>query len=502
MLTALAYASPRALNQFLSGELSELPNKSKCRNHELLLIGNQTFEDERVIFLSTVCGNCHHHFHVRSDSKPTLHSDVDHPCHMLILSKTKSRDDLRSEHTKYSRPEGYIRFICADSSCPYWLEITSFSPRLSRNEVDMLQSSGRVRLNLKEARIEDSERYKDVGDDYGANTPELLSKYLQDALDDPPSGGPRKIRKRNKRFKVSFSNDFDPLLRSLGFQEFRDIKDVDGAESIDDSYWLICQPEAADGTTTPVGTLRAKVEDAAAEVALLHNGNTTSPAWDHLLRAFGGRYLSVTPDKSISEEDLALLGCLRDFPPRYFSWAGRTLSTVRPSSRNSYLEAALRCVRNRDENAQSDIVLYQSQFDTVNAVDKSLEDAYKFFDASGTNQNSPDYLLSKYYVIAQADRTDATRALAQQHLEVIGHHLGIDIASRIDPRALEDISTSVPLATTDGKKRRMSIRSATQVLKVDAVFTSEMIRDFVLNLVSSHMALSAPCGRPFLVDIL
>lgn len=400
---------------------------------------------------------------------------------MLIPHITKSKDDLRREHTKNSKPEGYVRFVCAARSCNFWLEIFTFAPKLSRNEVDMLQNPGRVRLNLKEAREEDPDRYADASEDYGSGTADILLHYLHDALNKPPSeGGPRRIKKRNKRFRVSFHTDFDPLLRSLGFVEG---VDDDGGELC----WLICQPELQ-RNPTPVGTLRAQVEDAEAEVALLGRGKDTIPAWDKLLRAFGGRYSNVTPEKSISEDDLTLLGCLGDYPPRHFAWAARLLSDIRPSHRDAYLEAALRCIRERNEDAQSEIVMYQSQFDTINPVDESLQEAYKFFEASGTDRDSVDYLLSKYYVMVQEDRTDAKRALAQQHLEVIGHHLGTDIVNRIDPQLLDDMSAPTLIPTSSSShKRRMSIKSATKLLGVDAVFSSEMIRDFVLNLVSPYI---------------
>ncbi len=480
-LTKVAYTSPRALNLLIQGKLPVLPDKSNCHEHHvLLLVPTQTFEDEDqgTAFVSTICMKCHFHFHIKSDTKHSLPDIVEHPNHMLIPYKTKTKDDLRPGHTKYSKPEGYVRFVCAARSCNFWLEISIFAPKLSRREVDMIQSNGRVQLHLKKARAEDPERYANVNEDYGSHTADTFLTYLSDALNTSVEDRPKRIKKRNKRFKVSFSTDFDPLLRSLGFVEGSD-------DDIDDSYWVICQPESQ-RNPTPVGTLRAQVEDAMAEISLLKSNPDTIPAWEKVMRAFGGRHQNLkAPDWPISEDDLALLGCLDYYPPLHFSWAARLLSDIHPGYRNKYLEAALRCIRERSEEAQSEIVLYQSQFDTTNSADKSLEQAYEFFGVTEPEGISTDFLLSKYHVIAQVDRTDATRALAQQHLEVIGHHLNTDIVSLIDPQSVDGMGApGLNPASASSNKRRMSIRSATRLLNVDAVYPAEMIRDFILNLVS------------------
>ncbi|RYP63659.1 hypothetical protein DL769_006914 [Monosporascus sp. CRB-8-3] len=462
------YTSPRALNQFIQGKLPELPDRSRCGNHELLLIPTQTFEDDQVVFVSTVCAKCHFHFHIKSDAKHGLPYSLEHPTHMLILSQTKSRDDLRPERTKYNKPEGFVRFVCGARGCVFWLEISVFAPKLSRREVDMFEDNRRVRLNLREARKEDPDRYSDVGDDYGSGTAETLLKYLYDALNDPPDAPTRRIKKRNKRFRVSFHTDFDPLLRSLGFTEGTD-------DESDDQFWLMCRPEPQINPT-PVGTLRAQVEDAEAEIALLLPGKETLPAWNLLLNAFGGAYSNLKPEQSISEDDVALLGCLSDYPPQYFSWAAKFLSGIRPKNREAYLTAALRCVRERSDDAQSEIVMYQSQFESTNLVDENLQEAFEFFGAtSESEQTSADFFVSKYCSIPQGD---PKKALAEKHLKVIGHHLNVDMVDLLYPQG-----EPTPLPAGAGTKRRkMSIKSATGLLGVDAVYPADLIRDFVLNL--------------------
>ncbi|RYO88309.1 hypothetical protein DL766_003469 [Monosporascus sp. MC13-8B] len=387
---------------------------------------------------------------------------------MLILSQTKSKDDLRPERTKYNKPEGFARFICGARGCDFWLEITIFAPKLSRREVDMFEDNRRVRLNLREARNEDPERYSDVGDDYGSGTAEILLKYLYDALNDPPDAPARRIKKRNKRFRVSFHTDFDPLLRSLGFTEGTD-------DESEDQFWLMCRPEPQKNPT-PVGTLRAQVEDAKAEISLLLPGKETLPAWKLLLNAFGGEYSSLKPEQSISEDDLALLGCLSDYPPRYFSWAARFLSVMCPKNREAYLAAALRCIQERSDDAQSEIVMYQSQFESTHPVDEDLQEALEFFGAtSESEQTSADFFVSKYCSIAQ---DDPKKALAEKHLKLIGHRLSVDMEVLLYPQG-----EPTPLPAGAGTKgRKMSIKSATGLLGVDAVYPPDLIRDFVMNL--------------------
>ncbi|KAI5920571.1 hypothetical protein F4810DRAFT_412395 [Camillea tinctor] len=471
-----AYTSPRALRRFIGCQLPELSYNTRCPNHEMILVSPQTYKNEHVCFVSIVCGQCRYHFHVKNDMKYSRSFDKEHPRHMLIPCDQKNKDHLRSERSGYNDTIGYARFICAADDCLFNIEISTMPPKISNNEVDMLTDNSRVFRNLQRARREDPERYSDVSDDYGSAPAGTFLRYLTDALDRPTGEGPLKIKKRNKRFMVSFSTDFDPLLRLLGFQEKND--------EADEQCWFITEPERAENPT-PIRTLRARMQDTQEELKTLIMNAKTVPAWENLINVFQGDYDSIPYNlglKDISEDDLELLGCLIDYPPHWFSRAAVILSGLNPRRRDEYLDAALRCIQQRDSDALMHVTMYRSQFDSTTSTSKDaqVEEAFRFFGSSPMAGMSTDWFVSKYIVITQADPSDAVKALAQQHLEVISNYFGKDLISEIDRGGHDPLVAQALISSgQQAGNRRMSIGSATKLLKVDADFPAEMIREFV-----------------------
>ncbi|KAI0594201.1 hypothetical protein F4775DRAFT_606720 [Biscogniauxia sp. FL1348] len=472
-----AYTSPRALRRFIGCQLPELSYNTNCPNHEMILVSPQTYKNKRACFVSTVCGQCRYHFHVKNDIKYSQPFDENHPRHMLIPCDQKNKDHLRSERHGYNDTIGYARFICVADDCCFNIEISTMPPKISDGEVDMLTDNKRVLRNLQQARREDPERYSDVGDDYGAAPAGTFWRYLNDALERPTGEGPLKIKKRNKRFMVSFSTDFDPLLRLLGFQERND--------EADEPCWYITEPEEAQNTT-PIRTLRARMQDTQEELKTLIPGAKTVPAWENLIKVFQGDYESIEFNlglKDISENDLELLGCLIDYPPLWFSRAAVILSGLNPRRRDEYLDAALRCIQQRDSDALLHVTVYRSQFDSTASDDARVQEAFRFFGSSSMAGMTTDWFVSKYIVITQADPSDAVKALAQQHLEVISNYFGKDLISEIDKGGHDPLVAQAVISSSgpQASNRRMSIGSATRLLKVDADYPAEMIRDFVAN---------------------
>ncbi|CAJ2509246.1 Uu.00g142720.m01.CDS01 [Anthostomella pinea] len=493
-----AYTSPRALRRFIGSQLPELPNDVGCgsSNHQLVLVTPQSYErkDTGICFVSSVCTQCRYHFHVKNDTRHSRTFDKEHPKHMLIACEQKTKDDLRRERTGYNEIIGYTRFICTADDCLSTVEVFLMPPKLSNDEVDMFKDPNRVLRNLQRARADDPDRYNDVGDGYGADPALTILKYLTDALLRPHGSGPLRIKKRNKRFRVSFAEDFDPLLRQLGFQD---------REEEGEACWFITEPEEAQ-TPTPVRTLRARMQDTQEELKLLVEGQKTTPAWDPLLRAFQGDYNSIGADpvayQQTKEPDLALLGCLIDYQPHLFSWAAILLAKICPRRRDEFLDAGLRCIQQRSEEASFDITVFRSQFDPSTSVDITVQIAYKFFDSSPNDGNSSDWILSKYYLITEADPSDDEKALALHHLEVISNNIGRDLVALVTKgsfgtavRPITQGSVDQPL--TQGSfnnpleevpvqpafNRKMSIRSATKLLDIDANYSAEIIQDFAGN---------------------
>ncbi|KAI1468364.1 cysteine proteinase [Daldinia caldariorum] len=472
--------SPRLFRQFLSSQLLEFDFDFHCTSHEMQLVATQSYRDNNICFVSIVCGRCRYHFHIRSNFHPVRPYNDEHRHHMLARCCKKPTESHKETPEIYDDTVGYARYICVADKCLFNVEISVLPSRIPLEDAAKFYDQDRVARNLISVKKNDPERYLDMNDTSNLNSAGILRRYLIDSLQHA-SEQPLKINKRNKKFSVCMGNDFDSLLKFLGFREG---EDVEGGEPC----WLIPTPEK-EQNPTPVRTLRARVEDAQVELDIL-NGETTIPAWDKLLQVFQGDFPNGPVDANISsvtESDLALLGCLAMYPPQYFSWAAILLAGLRPRYRDEYLDAALRCIQNRSDDASTEIIMYRSRFDETSPVDIRVQEAFAFFNVSLQDNLTPDWFLTKYYDMAKYDGTDEFKAQAQQHLEAISSYLGTDIVSGIDPtasKATEEpgLMTSIP----NGSGRRMSISSAAKFLGVELNWTVELIRDFVQQLVQDE----------------
>ncbi|KAI0432425.1 cysteine proteinase [Xylaria sp. FL1042] len=462
-----AYSSSLFLRRFLELQLPELPYQTDpgCSSHTMLLLPDQTYENEEESFLSILCAECRYHFHVATYKACTRGlDDSKHPSHMLIPFSPDSQDHKHA-----------AKFICAVEDCFYNVKISVMPPKLSTWQIGLLRDDSRILRNLYLARKEDPSRYSDIPDTWGAgSTVPTLAKYIEDRLA-KPGEEVLKIKKRNKRFCVSFGKDFDDLLRSLGFEERTD---EEGEEC-----WYITEAETVPiGSPTPVATRRAYLQDTLEELRTFLPTSNTTPAWAKLMDAFPG-YLSrretdLVTAGTISEDDVILLGCLKEFSPRWFSWAAILLASISPSRRDIFLDAGLRCIQERSEEASLSIIMYKSQFDQMPSVDPQVQTALDFFGASLEDCKDTSRILDKYRALVPSSAIDSLKSEASQHLEIISNHLGADLL--VDVARGDSLAIPTPSVTPNNK--RMSIASASRLLKVDAAFTAELIREFVANL--------------------
>ncbi|XXH01406.1 hypothetical protein Hte_007766 [Hypoxylon texense] len=478
-----ALTPPRLLRQFLQSQLDELNNTGcSCENHEMILVGSQSFSQNHLRFVSAVCRNCRYHFHIKGDFQHSReYTADDHRHHMLIPCGQKSPDSLKAEQVGFNDTIGYARFICAIDDCFFNIEISVLPCRIEQEVINKFGDKNRMKRNLDLARAQDPERYEDFHDAQGLAVDGMLRKYLTDALNHT-GARPLRINKRNKKFLVAFGSDFDPLLISIGFFEGED------AES-GEPCWYISVPEEQK-EPTPVRTLRARMEEALAELSILTRGATTH-AWDDLLKAFQGEYhntgMEFTSIAAMSEADTALLGCLSNYLPNYFSWAAITLAKLRLKDRDKYLDAGLRCIGDRNDDASTEIVVYKSQFDGTPSMDARVQAAFTFFGADPADVLTAGWFLERYYELVKCEGTDEVKAQAQQHLEAIGNYLGQDIVSEIDPRMAGNVGeTGLMSSSPNGSGRRMSYSSAARILKVEPNYTPELIRDIVGHLVQEE----------------
>ncbi|KAI0545431.1 cysteine proteinase [Xylaria curta] len=428
---------------------------SDCSSHTMLLLPDQTYEAKDRSFLSMLCAECRHHFYVEPYKNCIRDFDnAEHPNHMLIPSPAESQD--------HGHGLGTATFICAVEDCLYMVKVTAKPPKLTPTQISMLQDDNRILRNLQLAQADDPQRYSDMTPLWATgSTVPTLAKYIEDRLS-KPRDDILKIKKRNKKFNVSFGKDFDDLLRSLGFEERSDEED--------EECWYITPPESmAIGLSTPVDSRRAHLQDILEELRTLLPGSNTTPAWEKLTDALPGSSPAdevVLPlGKQISEDDAVLLGCLRQSPPQMFSWAAILLAGLCPSRRDLFLDAGLRCIQERSEEASLSIIMYKSQFDQVPSIDAQVQSAFEFFGAFP--EDDKDSILSKYRAMVDAEKSEAFKSEASQHLETISNHLGADL--------LGDVARGDSLATPI--KRRMSIGSACRVLKIDANYPAEVIRE-------------------------
>ncbi|KAI1812437.1 cysteine proteinase [Poronia punctata] len=468
-LNANAYSSPRLLRVFLDSQLAELqyPVSLHGESHSMVDIPHQSHKNSEGSFLSILCAECRYHFHIKTHETHSRTLDnVEHPSHMLIQSHTDPLGESKGCGSKHKKVLSTAHFICAVPKCYHTVSISVMPPKLTLQQIHLLNDNGRITRNLKQARTEEPQRFADIDQKWCSDsTIPTLVQYIHDRLQKRPDEVLR-IKKRNRKFRVAFGNDFDDFLRSLGFEERID---DDGEEC-----WYITAPEPDTQPFAPF-TRRAHLQDTLEELRIFSPRLQTKPAWAGLMATFASALPSSQADlhsgAKIPEEDLALLGCLREFSPHWFSWAAILLASLCPKRRDELLDAGLRCIQGRSEEAALNIVVYKSNFDQKPTVNPEVQAAYDFF---GEGEKDTNRILDKYQAIVSSEADDSKKTEAYQHLLVLSAHLDKDLL--ID--AARGVSLAEPPPPIHINGRRMSINSASQLLNVETNFTAEMIRDF------------------------
>ncbi|KAI0381368.1 cysteine proteinase [Hypomontagnella monticulosa] len=480
---ALAYTNPKLCRHFLERTPPGLDDTDQCRSHELLLAQKQTFHDHRFSFISAVCARCKLHFHIKTDIRHVCPTNEEHRHHMLVQCGFKSTDELRANQEEYDDTIDRTRFICVAADCLFNIEISVVSRRIPAADIERLLDRDRVAQNLATAREQDPDRYAEFNGVFSPGPDGMLRKYLADSLRNTTS--PLRINKRNKKFLVCMSDDFDPLLKSLGFYE-----GVDSESG--EPCWFITPPgqQYIDGHITSVQTLPARMEDALLELDILH-GELTIPAWDKIVQGFQAKYKHFAVKNSYinscDPDDLVLLGCLIDYPPACFSWAAILLAQIRPRDRDQFLEAGLRLIQNRSDDASTEIIMFKSQFDEGAGMDATLQEAFAFFDASPEQGLTADWFMAKYYEMAKGDVNNQYLEQRQRYLQAIGSYFGQDMLGEVEPKFSQNFGESGLMTSTPNESgRRMSIGSAARLLKVEPNYTAEIIRGFVDQLIHNE----------------
>ncbi|KAK8088313.1 hypothetical protein PG997_003274 [Apiospora hydei] len=353
------YTSPRLLRDLTAGELLVGCNGIGDNVHELFLVSPQCGDvasDLDTSIISCVCANCRKHFHViyRNDraSEENFGKIHRNGIHVFILYQRKDRNDFRLENQhRHSFPVGETKFVCAVDGCYCSVDVIALNHVLSNSDLDNLQDLNRGRRNLAAARREDPDRFLSTANSFGDNSLEVFLKYVRDGLESEV--GQRRIRKRNKKFMVCFGSDFDPLFRSLRFQETSDLNPETG--ELEES-WLFPEMDQATPITRS-DTLRAKWEDAGAELRaslqrrnLAFEGPLLEQAWHQLAKRIRVQYHAVTIPMGQPKDDekpYDLLGCWADYTAELFAGVAVLLAEKCPSRATEFYEAARSIINKR-----------------------------------------------------------------------------------------------------------------------------------------------------------
>lgn len=123
---------------------------------------------------------------------------------------------------------------------------------------------------LESERLQNPERFEDAKEEWTLQAPLNLNTYLKNQLEQTPEMT-RSISKRNKRFCVTFGTRSFALFRELGFDEKTEI-----IHGYDEGSFTPSPPSPPEGpnNSTELGTYRAFIEDARAEIqCLIHRAN-------------------------------------------------------------------------------------------------------------------------------------------------------------------------------------------------------------------------------------
>lgn len=257
--------------------------------------GNQSFNKDSCSLLSALCIDCHYHFVFKMSWEEAHCDDMCHPSqaawplgdnlfpwHHLVWVGSDSESNIAAGQSKYYPILAREEFACSAGPCTFQLILEISQPRFGPSIMRLLSDHEAIRRQLEIAKEREPARYEAAVDDWAYQAPLNLNTYLRNLLDSSPDTV-RTISKRNKRFAVLFGPRCFSIFRLLEFDE--DVQDRDGVD--EGSFTPHPPPPAASipgmsESPTELGTYRAYIEDARAEVqCLIHKNNqaTESPSW-------------------------------------------------------------------------------------------------------------------------------------------------------------------------------------------------------------------------------
>ncbi|KAK3990885.1 hypothetical protein QBC44DRAFT_238207 [Cladorrhinum sp. PSN332] len=322
----------------------EITNAS--HSHDLLAIPKQGTNSQ----VSCLCRYCRFHFvFILGQPAATSFNDPSHLQHFFYLKHSESQSELE----KIGDTEELYPLVSRttwECHCGTCLTLEISSPRLRPEWIATITDEDRIQENIRLAKIEDPERYKDVDDakayTYKTSPLSTLNIYLANILDDTGTGKPKRISVRNKTFTAQFGESCERIFQGLGF-----IRQTEEGES----YWLPPRlaPEEANSKTA-LRSVRAFYQDVKSEVQSIIDTRPSvgqrqvmafELAWDPLWKLLGCDKYSwpdrIRPGMSKSDEqqNLWILGAPVKSGDVLLEYAYRRQITQNPSDREAYLLA-------------------------------------------------------------------------------------------------------------------------------------------------------------------
>ncbi|KAL9094849.1 MAG: hypothetical protein Q9165_002798 [Trypethelium subeluteriae] len=248
--------------------VSRVP-KNSCRHQYILnylqsvtpLLDDRPGQDSKWR-VTSICQNCRCHLTVTVDFggsawKTSPCPTAERPLHFFVLqSRQEPQDPWLSEDVSVTDREQEYCFRCTARRCVATLRIKVSPPRLTSKQINLLTDPQRLRMRYNAAVAADSTRNFEEAN--GALVLYRLRTYLRDSLD--PKSARSEFPKKNKIFLVSFGNDCNDFLRSLGF--------ADETDSEGEPIWSLPRPPSkVDGFDQ--SSHRAFLEDVMEELGIL-----------------------------------------------------------------------------------------------------------------------------------------------------------------------------------------------------------------------------------------
>ncbi|KAK4462549.1 hypothetical protein QBC42DRAFT_326761 [Cladorrhinum samala] len=208
-----------------------------------------------------MCRYCRYHWAFSLTPGPPNSINNEHPQHFFIVSHSESQPELEASGDADVEHYPLVRRTLWSCSCSMALTLEITAPRMSPDWIEIIADKNRIESNLRLAKQEDPERYKDVDETkaefYKSGSLGTLNTYISNILDDDGTGKPKRISVRNKTFSIQYGAQCEFIFKSLGFRKENDQND--------ETFWLPPRLPPQDGKT-PLRSQRAYYEDVKSEI--------------------------------------------------------------------------------------------------------------------------------------------------------------------------------------------------------------------------------------------